>query len=135
MSTKPALKTLYDEPGPRGKALNLIISAACLAGFAAGAVWILSALSAKGQLAPEKWLPFLTADMWRTYLLPGSCGEGASAPADAAPVIRLFQSPNPSPTRSSTAWDCQCQGRSSCAGSGRKVGQRSSRRTAIAALR
>ncbi|MDP9693845.1 UNVERIFIED_ORG: glutamate transport system permease protein [Arthrobacter globiformis] len=74
MSTKPALKTLYDEPGPRGKAMNLIISAACLAGLAAGIVWVISALSAKGQLAPEKWLPFLTADMWRTYLLPGIIG-------------------------------------------------------------
>ncbi|WP_423184454.1 amino acid ABC transporter permease [Arthrobacter sp. NyZ413] len=74
MSTKPGLKNLYDEPGPRGKALNLIISAACLAGLAAGAAWVLSALAGKGQLAPEKWAPFLTADMWRTYLLPGITG-------------------------------------------------------------
>jgi glutamate transport system permease protein len=74
MSARPALKTLYDEPGPRGKAINLIISATCVAGLAAGSVWVLSSLNEKGQLAPEKWLPFLTADMWRTYLLPGIIG-------------------------------------------------------------
>lgn len=74
MSTQPALKTLYDAPGPRGKALNIIISGLCLAGIISGIIWIVSALNDKGQLAPEKWQPFLTADMWRTYLLPGVVG-------------------------------------------------------------
>lgn len=74
MSTKPALKTLYDEPGPRGKSLNILISAICLIGIIGALIWTLSALGSKGQLAPEKWLPFLTADMWRTYLLPGIMG-------------------------------------------------------------
>jgi glutamate transport system permease protein len=74
MSNQPAIKTLYDTPGPRGRALNIIISALCLAGIIGGLIWIVSALSEKGQLAPEKWQPFLTADMWRTYLLPGIQG-------------------------------------------------------------
>ncbi|KUM36355.1 amino acid ABC transporter permease [Arthrobacter sp. EpRS71] len=74
MSNQPALKTLYDAPGPRGKTLNIIISALCLAGLVGGMFWVISALNAKGQLAPEKWQPFLTADMWRTYLLPGIAG-------------------------------------------------------------
>lgn len=74
MSNQPALKTLYDAPGPRGKTLNIIISGLCLAGLIGGIFWIIAALNEKGQLAPEKWQPFLTGDMWRTYLLPGIQG-------------------------------------------------------------
>ncbi|MET3174672.1 UNVERIFIED_ORG: glutamate transport system permease protein [Arthrobacter sp. UYCu721] len=74
MSNQPALKTLYDAPGPRGRALNVIISGLCLTGLIGGLFWIVAALNEKGQLAPEKWQPFLTGDMWRTYLLPGIQG-------------------------------------------------------------
>jgi glutamate transport system permease protein len=74
VSNQPALRTLYDAPGPRGRALNIIISGLSLAGIAGGITWIISALNEKGQLAAEKWQPFLTADMWRTYLLPGIQG-------------------------------------------------------------
>ena len=74
MSTGASMKTLYDEPGPRGKALNVLVSAFCLLAIVAGLLWILSTLNAKDQLTAEKWQPFLTADMWRTYLLPGIMG-------------------------------------------------------------
>jgi glutamate transport system permease protein len=78
MSTAPS-KTLYDEPGPRAKTLNLLVSALCLLGIVAGLFWIVSNLNDKGQLAAEKWQPFLTADMWRTYLLPGIMGTVQAA--------------------------------------------------------
>jgi glutamate transport system permease protein len=74
MSAKPVIKALYDAPGPRGRALNVVVSIICLAGIVAGAFWVLSALNDKGQLSAEKWQPFLTADLWRTYLVPGILG-------------------------------------------------------------
>lgn len=74
MSAAPAIKTLYDAPGPRGRSVNLIVSAVCLFAIAAGLFWVISTLNEKGQLSADKWQPFLTADMWRTYLLPGILG-------------------------------------------------------------
>ncbi|MEV7135616.1 amino acid ABC transporter permease [Arthrobacter sp. NPDC093128] len=73
------MKTLYDVPGPRGRALNLLVSALCLLGIVTGLFWIVSTLNEKGQLAAEKWQPFLTADMWGTYLLPGIMGTVQAA--------------------------------------------------------
>lgn len=79
MSADPSMKTLYDAPGPRGRALNLLVSALCLLGIVTGLFWIVSTLNEKGQLAAEKWQPFLTADMWGTYLLPGIMGTVQAA--------------------------------------------------------
>jgi glutamate transport system permease protein len=79
MSTDPSMRTLYDVPGPRGRILNLVVSALCLLGIVGGLFWILSTLNDKGQLAAEKWQPFLTPDMWRTYLIPGIMGTVQAA--------------------------------------------------------
>lgn len=62
---------LFDAPGPRGRrriaVLNLVGALVVLAGL----VWVVWALAAKGQFAPEKWEPFLTASVWTDYLLIG----------------------------------------------------------------
>ena len=39
--------------------------------FLAGAFFVLKALGDKGQLAPELWTTFLTADVWQFTILPG----------------------------------------------------------------
>jgi glutamate transport system permease protein len=43
-------------------------------------VWaILARLAEKGQLTAAKWRPFLTGDLWKTYVLPGIAGTLTAA--------------------------------------------------------
>lgn len=65
---------LYDAPGPRGRQLNRIITAATAAITIAILAWILWTLQANGQLTAAKWSPFLDSLTWKTYLLPGLWG-------------------------------------------------------------
>lgn len=84
---------LYDAPGPKAKARNWIYSGIFLVVAAAVAWWVLSALAEKGQLDADKWSPFLTGEVWTTFLLPG-LGEtlwaGAIAMAIALPLGALL---------------------------------------------
>lgn len=70
---------LFDAPGPRARVRHHVMSLATV--LAAGLLgWVVySRLSAKGQLTVEKWTPFLTADLWRTYVLPGVAGTLTAA--------------------------------------------------------
>jgi glutamate transport system permease protein len=70
---------LFDVPGPKAKVRNHIISAATVV-LGALVVWaVVSRLAEKGQLTSAKWQPFLTADLWRTYVLPGIAGTLTAA--------------------------------------------------------
>ncbi|MBS9531990.1 ABC transporter permease subunit [Mycobacterium sp. M1] len=74
-----AATVVFDAPGPRARARHRALSVltvliAVLLGWA-----VFSRLSAKGQLTGEKWAPFLTADLWRTYVLPGVAGTLTAA--------------------------------------------------------
>ncbi len=62
---------LYDIPGPKAKRVNLILSLIFAVLLAALVWWVLSVLAGKNQLTSEKWSPFLEAQNWTTYLLPG----------------------------------------------------------------
>ncbi|MFE7600945.1 amino acid ABC transporter permease [Streptomyces sp. NPDC057494] len=63
---------LYDTPGPRAKRRNVVYTIVFLAVLALVVWWVLSALADKGQLAGDKWSPFVTdSRVWTTYLLPG----------------------------------------------------------------
>ncbi|MFI5761528.1 MULTISPECIES: amino acid ABC transporter permease [unclassified Streptomyces] len=62
---------LYDAPGPKAKARNWIYSGIFLVVAGAVAWWVLSALADKNQLDGDKWSPFLTGEVWTTFLLPG----------------------------------------------------------------
>lgn len=77
-SAAPAT-VLFDAPGPRARTRHRAISVITV--LTAGLLcWVLySRLSAKGQLSTEKWKPFLTADLWRTYVLPGVAGTLTAA--------------------------------------------------------
>ncbi len=79
MTSATSATVLFDAAGPRARIRNRILSALTL--LVAGAVvWVVYArLDAKGQLAAEKWAPFLTADLWRTYVLPGVTGTLTAA--------------------------------------------------------
>lgn len=70
---------LFDAPGPRARVRNRIITAVTVA-LAAVAVWaVVGRLAEKGQLTAAKWRPFLTGDLWRTYVLPGILGTLTAA--------------------------------------------------------
>ncbi|MET0865768.1 MAG: amino acid ABC transporter permease [Nakamurella sp.] len=62
---------LYDIPGPKAKRVNLILSVIFAALLLLLAWYVLSTLASKNQLTGEKWSPFLEAQNWTTYLLPG----------------------------------------------------------------
>jgi glutamate transport system permease protein len=47
--------------------------------IAAVAWWVYSGLAAKGQFDAAKWEPFLTANLWKTYLWPGIQGTLTAA--------------------------------------------------------
>jgi len=70
---------LFDAPGPRARVRNWGITAITLV-ITLLVFWgVYSKLDAKGQLDAAKWEPFLTANLWKTYILPGVQGTLAAA--------------------------------------------------------
>ncbi|MGB0972956.1 MAG: amino acid ABC transporter permease [Mycobacterium sp.] len=78
---------LFDAPGPRARARNHLISAVTVVVVALAAWVVYSRLEAKGQLTAAKWEPFLTANLWTTYVLPGI--EGTLKAAAVSIVLAL----------------------------------------------
>jgi glutamate transport system permease protein len=65
------LSVLYDAPGPKAKTRNVIYTVIFFVVLAAVVWWVLDVMADKGQLAREKWDPFVTdSRVWTTYLLP-----------------------------------------------------------------
>lgn len=78
---------LFDAPGPRARIRNGIVTAITVV-LAVLALWVVySRLAAKGQLTAEKWEPFLTANLWTTYIMPGV--EGTLTAAGVSIVLAL----------------------------------------------
>jgi glutamate transport system permease protein len=69
MSGAPSV--LYDAPGPKAKARNLVYSAVFLAVLAGAAWFVYDRMNAKGQFTGAMWSPFTHGDTWTEYLLPG----------------------------------------------------------------
>ena len=65
---------LYDAPGPNAVKRNYIYTAVTIAVLAATAWWVMSTLASNGQLEAAKWTPFVQANTWTTYILPGLLG-------------------------------------------------------------
>ena len=70
---------LFDAPGPHARVRNHVISGITVVVVAAVAWVVYSRLDAKGQLTVAKWEPFLTANLWTTYVLPGVQGTLTAA--------------------------------------------------------
>ncbi|MDH6246704.1 amino acid ABC transporter permease [Mycobacterium sp. OTB74] len=70
---------LYDAPGPRAAMRNRLFAYIIVALIIAMGAWVLSQFASKDQLAAAKWRPFLTADLWKTYVLPGAVGTLTAA--------------------------------------------------------
>ena len=70
---------LFDAPGPRARMRNRVFSAVTIV-VAVLVVWAVARrLADRGQLTAQKWEPFLTADLWKTYVLPGIVGTLTAA--------------------------------------------------------
>jgi glutamate transport system permease protein len=80
---------LFDAPGPRARLRNRIIGAVTVVVAVAVAWVVYGRLESKGQLTAAKWEPFLTADLWRTYVLPGVEGTLTAAAASIALALVL----------------------------------------------
>ncbi|QOV35108.1 amino acid ABC transporter permease [Streptomyces ferrugineus] len=62
---------LYDEPGPRAKRRNVVISVVFFVLLALLAWFVWDTMDGKGQLEWALWKPFTESNAWTTYLLPG----------------------------------------------------------------
>ncbi|MGV0792566.1 amino acid ABC transporter permease [Mycolicibacterium sp. XJ1819] len=70
---------LFDAPGPRARIRNRLVTAVTVVVMLL-VLWVVySRLDAKGQFTSEKWQPFLTPNLWKTYLLPGIRGTLTAA--------------------------------------------------------
>ncbi|SFD64220.1 amino acid ABC transporter permease [Streptomyces aidingensis] len=63
---------LYDVPGPRARSVNVLLAVLFVLVLGGAAWWVLDTMHDEGQLAADKWKPFVTdGRVWTTFLLPG----------------------------------------------------------------
>lgn len=71
MSTQ---SVLFDAPGPRARRRNLILTVIGVV-LTLLLLYVVGArMAAAGQLEPSLWTPFLGAEAWNSYLIPGLIG-------------------------------------------------------------
>lgn len=68
MSTQAAL---YDAPGPKAKARNVLYTVLFIAALIAVGWLVFLKLDERDQLDGDKWSPFLLGSTWTVYILPG----------------------------------------------------------------
>ncbi|MBF8185297.1 amino acid ABC transporter permease [Nonomuraea sp. K274] len=76
---------LFDAPGPRTRVRNGILTFVSIVVVAAVLYGIWSGFDAKGQWEGKIWEPFLQAETWTSYILPGLLGT-----LEAAAVAALL---------------------------------------------
>ncbi|MCT7659504.1 amino acid ABC transporter permease [Mycobacterium deserti] len=99
---------LFDAPGPRARARNWIFNIVT-ALVVLLAIWVVySKLSAKGQLDAAKWEPFLTSNLWTTYVLPGVQGTltAAAVSITLALVLGFVLGVGRMSTHPAISWPC-----------------------------
>src|ERR1700704_1086557 len=80
---------LFDAPGPRARVRTRVFNAVTALVIAL-VIWVVySQLDAKGQLTAAKWEPFLTANLWKTYILPGVQGTLIAAAVSIVLALAL----------------------------------------------
>ncbi|MCP2316738.1 glutamate transport system permease protein [Nocardia amikacinitolerans] len=70
---------LFDAPGPKARLRNNIYSVVVVAAVLVVGFVLYRAFEEQGQFEAAKWKPFLEADVWSTYLLPGLRGTIVAA--------------------------------------------------------
>ncbi|MFI7451236.1 amino acid ABC transporter permease [Nonomuraea sp. NPDC049714] len=78
---------LFDTPGPRGRVRNHLLTLLSAVAVAAALFWVYRGFDAKGQWEGKIWEPFLLADTWEHYIIPGLVGTLKAA--GAAAVLAL----------------------------------------------
>ncbi|MCV7067287.1 amino acid ABC transporter permease [Mycolicibacterium houstonense] len=79
---------LFDAPGPRARARNHVFTALTVVVAGVVIAFVLFQLWTKDQFQAEKWEPFLTSNLWTTYVLPGI--EGTLTAAGISIVLALI---------------------------------------------
>lgn len=74
MASEVRATVLYDAPGPKALRRNRIYTIITVILVVLALWWVLSTLGDKGQLDSAKWRPFIQANTWKTYILPGLWG-------------------------------------------------------------
>lgn len=69
-----AQTVLFDAPGPRARRRNFILTILGVLLTLAIAYAIGARMAQAGQLEPSLWTPFLGAEAWSSYLIPGLIG-------------------------------------------------------------
>lgn len=80
---------LFDAPGPRARVRNGILTAVSAVIGTLVVAFVLWQLWTKNQLTSEKWEPFLTANLWKTYVLPGVQGTLTAAAVSIVLALAL----------------------------------------------
>jgi glutamate transport system permease protein len=80
---------LFDAPGSRALVRNRIFNAVTALVIVVVLWLVYSQLQAKGQLDAVKWKPFLTANLWKTYILPGVQGTLTAAAVSIVLALAL----------------------------------------------
>ncbi|MET8001246.1 amino acid ABC transporter permease [Nonomuraea glycinis] len=65
---------LFDTPGPRGRVRNHLLTVISAVAVVAALFWVYRGFDAKGQWEGKIWQPFLEADTWEFYIIPGLIG-------------------------------------------------------------
>lgn len=99
---------LFDAPGPRARVRNWIVSGIVIVVTVLLLGAVLVQMAAKDQLTAAKWEPFLTADLWRTYVLPGVQGTLTAAAVSIvlALILGLLLGVGRLSTHSLIRWPC-----------------------------
>ncbi|WP_250001635.1 ABC transporter permease subunit [Actinoplanes sp. M2I2] len=78
---------LYDHPGPKAKARNLVLTIVFGIALLGLLYWIYSRFDEEGQWAGSLWKPFTEGSTWTDYILPGL--KGTLQAAAVAMVLSL----------------------------------------------
>lgn len=70
---------LFDAPGPKTLRAFRVANVLALVALLGALVWVVVVLDRRGQLTAAKWEPFLTGEVWNSYLLPGVVGTLTAA--------------------------------------------------------
>ncbi|WP_446223205.1 amino acid ABC transporter permease [Nocardia sp. IBHARD005] len=70
---------LFDAPGPRARLRHNLYSVLVVIVLVGAGWWLYDAFADKDQFTAAKWKPFLEAEIWETYLLPGLEGTLTAA--------------------------------------------------------
>ncbi|MDO5697511.1 MAG: amino acid ABC transporter permease [Dermatophilus congolensis] len=66
-----AATPLFDAPGPRARMIQRVATVLIALLTLAALAFVLIRLGERGNLAADKWTPFVSGAVWRNYVLPG----------------------------------------------------------------